>query len=108
MVHINITSKMNNVYISNEQKGSFDQKYSYQKILKIILFNFNSRGSSPKIVDKKFEKMNVIFEEYRNFIFEDVNEGPEEDQASAFAEGFQIADRVTKIKIKIYRYKQEC
>ena len=59
-------------------------------------------------MDEKFQKMNVILDEYRKVIFENFNDGSDEDQSKAFKESAQIGDKVTKISIKIHRYKAQC
>ena len=57
----------------------------------------------PKKLEEKFQKMNINFEEYKKCIFENIKESSDEEQSKAFVEASKIEDRVTKIKIRIYR-----
>ena len=66
-----------------------------------------SSGVDPTKVDAKFEKFNVVFGDYMKAIFENFDEASDQDQSHAFKESARIGDQVTKLKMKIYKYKRQ-
>ena len=58
-----------------------------------------------KKVDPLMIKLNLAFEEYKKVMFEGFSDMNDEEQQVAFQESTQITDKMTKLKIKVHRYK---
>ena len=64
-----------------------------------------SDGLDSRKVDQKFRKVNENFEACKKLVFENFSDKTDEEQSDAFEEMHRIEDKLTKIKIKVYRYK---
>ena len=61
----------------------------------------------PDDIDEAFVKYNEKYEEYKKILFDKFSDLPDEEQANTYVESSKISDQVTKLKIKIYRYKRQ-
>ena len=77
----------------------------------IIFFSSFYRGleneDDPVDIDEAFVKYNAKYEEYKKVLFDKFSDLPDEEQANTYVESSKISDQVTKLKIKIYRYKRQ-
>ena len=63
-------------------------------------------NTTDEDLDDMMEKMDGDFEEYKQFIFDGFSEKTLEEQNKAMLESGKISDRVTKLKIRIHRFKK--
>ena len=85
---------------------------SCKEILSVSLFESirnienTMSNTTDEDLDDMMEKMDGDFEEYKQFIFDGFSEKTLEEQNKAMLESGKISDRVTKLKIRIHRFKK--
>ena len=94
------------------KKNSNNIGKSGKEILSISLFesirNIENAMSntSDEVLNDMMEKIDGDFEEYKKIVFDGFSEKTLEEQNRAMLESGKISDRVTKLKIRIHRFKK--
>ena len=111
-INMNICNFLKIYYLHVVKKNSNNIGKSGKEILSISLFesirNIENAMSntSDEVLNDMMEKIDGDFEEYKKIVFDGFSEKTLEEQNRAMLESGKISDRVTKLKIRIHRFKK--